>query len=48
MPTIIFPSSPVNGQIYPEQEIPGVKQYRYNGQSLTWELVQADEPPLVD
>jgi hypothetical protein len=38
MSTIIFPSSPYNGQIYPEQPIPGIAQYRYNAQTLTWEL----------
>jgi hypothetical protein len=38
MSTIIFPSSPYNGQLYPEQPIPGISQYRYNSQALTWEL----------
>ena len=39
MSTIIFPSSPYNGQIYPEQPIPGISQYQYNSQSITWELL---------
>ena len=42
MSTLIFPSSPTNGQIYPEQPIPGVNQYIYNAQSDTWDLLPAD------
>ena len=38
MSTIIFPSAPFNGQVYPEQPVPGISQYRYNSQSNTWEL----------
>jgi len=38
MSTIIFPSAPFNGQVYPEQPVPGINQYRYNSQSNTWEL----------
>jgi len=41
MSTLIFPSSPYSGQIYPEQPIPGTKQYRYNAQADTWELNDA-------
>jgi hypothetical protein len=39
MSTIIFPSSPFNGQLYPEQPTPGIAQYQYNAQADTWELV---------
>lgn len=41
MSTIIFPSSPYNGQIYPEQPIPGVDQYQYDSDTNTWVLVEA-------
>ena len=44
MPTLIFPSSPVNGQVYPEQALPGVNQYQYDEQSDTWVLVQTSGP----
>lgn len=47
MSTLVFPSSPFNGQVYPEQPIPGVKQYQYNAQADTWELTST-EGPLVD
>lgn len=39
MSTLVFPSSPYNGQVYPEQPIPTTRQYRYNAQANTWELV---------
>jgi len=44
MSTLIFPSSPYSGQVYPEQPIPGVKQYQYNAQADTWELTAGDGP----
>ena len=39
MPVIIFPDSPVNGLRYPDPVIPGVKQYEWNSETSTWELL---------
>lgn len=39
MTAIIFPPSPVDGQLYPEIPIPGVKQYIWNAASSTWDIV---------
>jgi hypothetical protein len=48
MSTIIFPSSPYNGQVYPEQPIPGINQYRYNAQADTWELAGPSGPCICE
>lgn len=48
MSTLIFPSSPFNGQVYPGQPIPGVNQYFYNAQANTWELLSTGgEGPCI-
>jgi hypothetical protein len=39
MSTIVFPSSPSDGQIFPPTSIPGVKQYRWDESSSTWVLI---------
>lgn len=39
MTVLVFPDSPVDGQLYPEIPIPGVNQYVYNAGSSTWEIV---------
>jgi len=39
MSVIVFPDSPVNGQIYPPKRIPGVNQYKWNASASTWEIV---------
>ena len=49
MSTLIFPSSPFDGQVYPEQPIPGVNQYIYNAPANTWELLSTlSFPPSVE
>ena len=39
MTVLIFPENPINGQIYPPQPIPNVKQYTWSAGSNTWEIV---------
>jgi hypothetical protein len=39
MTVIVFPGSPVDGQLFPEIPVPGVKQYVWNAASSTWDIV---------
>lgn len=39
MALLSFPSSPVNGQIYPLVPAPGVNQYQWNATDQTWKLL---------
>lgn len=38
MSTIIFPSNPSDGQLFPPESIPGVKQYKWDEASSTWKI----------
>lgn len=42
MSVLIFPDSPVDGQLYPPQPIPNVEQYIWRAATNTWEVL----PPL--
>jgi hypothetical protein len=47
MTVIVFPGSPVNGQLFPEIPVPGVKQYVWNAESSTWDIVPSGGGTLV-
>lgn len=48
MTVLIFPSSPVDGQIYPPQRIPNVEQYKWSSATNTWELLPPDGIYLIE
>lgn len=39
MTSLVFPSNPINGQLYPEQGIPGVNQYSWGAAIGVWVLI---------
>lgn len=39
MSVLIFPASPVDGELYPPEPIPGVNQYQWDAATSTWELL---------
>lgn len=43
MSVLIFPDSPVDGQLYPPSPIPGVNQYKWNASASTWEIVKLED-----
>ncbi len=45
MSTIIFPSSPTSGQVYPPEPIPGVNQYFWDEGAETWVQLPACPVP---
>ena len=39
MPILLFPSAPVNGQLYPQTPAVGQAQYQWSGSDTTWRLL---------